>query len=189
MGAENVTASKPKVGGAIYRATGTYTVPTNATSALVGYTALGYISEDGLTNDNSPETSKIKAFGGDTVLTTLTAKDDSFGFTLLEVLDSEVLKAVYNEGNVEEITVGSGDEQHTEIKVTAKAEDPEEASWVVELVMKNGALKRIVIPTASITEIGTITYKDDEAVGYETTITAVPDSNGNTHYEYIYAAE
>lgn len=48
-----------------------------------------------------------------------------------------------------------------------------------------GVLKRIVIPCAKVSEVGEINYADEDAIGYETTVQAINDTQGNTHYEYI----
>ena len=177
--ATNVTAGKPKIGGAIYRAPIGTTLPTDATTALAAaFVCLGYVSEDGLTNDNTPESENIKAWGGDTVLNVQTGKDDTFGFTLLEVLDVNVLKTVYGDDNV----TGT---LETGITVKANSKDLTEYVWAIDMVLRNGAVKRITIPNGKVSEVGTITYADGEAVGYETTLQTAADSAGNTHYEYI----
>lgn len=177
-----VTAGKPKTGGAVARAESGSTLPTTASAALdAAFVVLGYCSEDGLVNSNSPSSDSIKAWGGDTVLNIQTEKPDTFKFTLLEVMNVEVLKAIYGSSNVSgTLTTG--------ITVNANADDQEVASWVFDMILRDGALKRIVVPKAQITEIEDITYADSDAVGYGITLSAMPDSSGNTHYEYILKA-
>lgn len=178
----NVSAGKPKIGGAVSVAPLATALPTDATTALnVAFKNLGYISEDGLTNENTPETDNVKAWGGDTVLITQSEKTDTFTFTLIEVLNVDVLKFVYGDDNVTG-TLADG------ITVKANAEEAEDREIVIDMVLRNGALKRVVIPLGRISEIGEISYTDEDAVGYEVTVTAAPDANGNTHYEYIKAS-
>lgn len=178
----NVSTGKPAVTGGVWAAAKGTTPPTDATTTLASaFKCLGYVSEDGLTNSNSPETETIKAWGGDIVLTPLTEKADTFSFTLIEAINSDVLKVVYGDSNVSG-TLSTG------LTVTVNADEPVSHVWVFEMVLAGNTLKRVVVPDGVVTEIGDITYVDGEAVGYELTITARPDSSGNTHYEYIKAA-
>lgn len=179
--ATNVTTGKPKVGGAVHFAPLGTTLPTDATTALdPAFVDLGYVSEDGLTNNNSPESDTVKAWGGDTVLNLQTDRPDTFALTLIEAMNQNVLKAIYGESNVTVDNDGN-------VSVQATAEDMSSGAWVFDMILKGGRAKRIVVPNGTISELGEINYKDDEAVGYNITITDVPDASGVYHYEYITA--
>ena len=179
--AQNVSVGKPKIGGAIYRAPLGTTLPTTANGSLdAAFECLGYASDAGLVNNNSAESEDIKAWGGDTVLSVQTSKTDTFNFTLLESLNPEVLKTVYGNDNV------TGDID-TGIRVVANSEEQEECVWVIDMVLRGGVLKRIVLPDAKVTNVDKISYVDNEAIGYNTTLSCLPDSTADqaTHYEYI----
>ena len=76
----------------------------------------------------------------------------------------------------------------TGISVAASADDLPFNAYVVEMVLKNNVKKRVVIPCGTVTAVGDITYADGTAVGYQTTITAIADTDGKTHYEYMQSA-
>ena len=174
----NVTAGKPKVTGAVYRAPLGSTIPTDATTSLASaYVCLGYCSDAGLVNSNTRENTEIKAWGGDTVLNIQTGKSDTFKLSLIEALNVDVLKAVFGDSNVSG-TLATG------ITVNVNATELSDSIWVIDMVMRNSAVRRIVIPLGKISELGDTTYSDNAAVGYDITISATPDSSGNTHYEY-----
>lgn len=178
-----VTTGKPKTGGAIYRAplAEGLALPTDAVTALDGaFVCLGYVGEDGLTNSNSRTSEDKKAWGGETVLTSQTEYTDKFAFKLLETLNADVLKTVFGSNNVTG-TLDAG------LTVKANSAELDEYAWVVEMIMRGNVAKRIVIPVGKISELGDVVYADDDITAYDVTMTAFPDTAGNTHYEYIKA--
>lgn len=181
--ATNVSTGKPKISGAVYVAAKGTTLPTDATTTLdaTKFVCLGYVSEDGLTNNNEMDVSAIKAWGGAIVYRSLTELDDNFALTLIESENTDVLKAVYGDSNV---TVDGSNN----VKVEVKAEDPQERVWVFDLALRGNRAKRIVIPDGAITGREAIVYNDSDAIGYGITVSAYPDSNGKTHTEYIEGA-
>ena len=177
--ASYVSAGKPKKTGAIFAAPKGTTLPESTSEALNdAFKCLGFVSDAGVVNGTNISSNKIKAWGGETVLVIYSSKEDTYKFTLIEVKNLDVLKFVYGTENVSG-TLENG------ITVTANAGQPDEISLVIDMIMSDNTAKRVVIPTASISAVGDITYDDNSATGYETTVDCIPDADGNTHYEYI----
>lgn len=177
----NVTTGKPRIGGAVYRAPKGTPLPVTVREALnAGFVSMGYISEDGVTNSNSIESSEQKAWGGDTVLSMQTGKTDTFQMKFLETKNVNVLRAIYGSDNVN----GNLD---AGLIVRANSQEAEAGAWVIDMILRDNSAKRIVIPEGKITALGDITYTDGEATGYDATITAMPYDayEGDTHRELM----
>lgn len=180
--ASNVTAGKPKIGGAIFSAPLGTALPTSTSEALAeGFTCLGYVSDEGVSNDNSPSSQSVKAWGGDTVLNVQTERPDTFKLTLLETMLIDVKKNIYGDGNVTEV--------NGEIVTKVTSEELPGKSYVIDMALKDGVKQRIVIPEGRISALDTIKYADNSAVGYGITINDIADTNGGYHYEYLAGQE
>lgn len=175
----NVSTGKPRVTGGIYRAPIGTTLPTDATTALgVDFTSLGYIATDGVTHSFEVDSGEYRAWGGDLVMAYLNSKTHRFAFGMIEVLNPEVHKTIHGTANVTG-TLADG------ISIVADGKDMTEYVYVIELMLRDGALSRIVIPDGKITELGDVVYQDSDAINFPVTVTAQADASGNTYYEYI----
>ena len=176
--AKNVSFGKPKATGGVFVAPAGTPVPVNATSALdAAFVGVGYISEDGMVNGLSSDTENVNAWGGALVLVGQTNFMETFMVNLLES-NINALKLFYGDANVTQ----SGN------TITIKQNNKELAHMVVvfEIVMTGGRIKRIVIADGQIVDrSGEITYTDGDPITYPCLFQAYPDTDGNSHVEYI----
>ena len=178
-----VTAAKPQVGGAVYRAPLGSTLPTSAAEALAtAYKALGYNTDEGVTRSFDQDTEVVKAWGGDVVLVLENGKTETFQFSMLDAHSVEALKMVNGDANVTGSTLASG------ISVISNNDEKGAHIFVIDMIESGNTLHRIVIPNGIVTEIEDITYVDSEPIAYGVTITAMADDLGNTVYEYFKTA-
>ena len=173
----NVAAGKPKVNGAIFVAPVGSTLPTDASTVLdAAFKNLGFISDDGVTLGTSRSVESKKGWGGVTIATIQKEVEDTAKFTLVEVLNPEVLKVVCGPDNV--TTDGTNG-----IKAVTKADELGAHAWVIDTI-QNGRAVRYVYPNAKISDMGEVSLKDDDIMGYEITIPAV-ESDGALHTQYV----
>lgn len=172
-----VSAAKPGVGGGIWSAPQGTTLPTDASTALnQAFTPLGYVSDAGVRRNITRDNTMIYAWGGDPVAALGSHKNETFRFKLIEPTNVDVLGLTFGEatGNLS-----------TGITVKSKSDISTPRAFVISTIMADNVHQRIVIPSGVVTEIGEISYVDNDVVGFELTITALTDSAGNTAYEYL----
>lgn len=178
----NVAVGKPKVTGGAFRAIVGTALPTNSSTALaVGFKGLGYVGEDGVKFNPARSTDKKKAWGGDIVKVTQNEYSETWTATFIEYRNAEVQKMAFGDANVTvtAATVSSG----TLMAVKHNGDVLPRSVYAFEMLEGTGAT-RVVLPNAQVTEIGEISYQDDELIAYPVTFEAFEDATGNNSYEY-----
>ena len=145
----------------------TATAPTNTSGTLTGFTGLGYVSEDGITESHDRSTDDIKAWQNSATLrTVVTDSSLTYNFTLVETT-VKVVETALGVTVTQAVADGS--------YVIVPSSTGGQKSFVIDIV--DGAnIKRIYIPNGEVTEIGDTSYTSGDAIGFDITITTYPNT-------------
>ena len=168
------------VGAVNYAPTNT-TLPTDASSALgQGFTKCGYVSEDGLVISTDYGTKQIKDWSKSTVRTLLDEFTGEVTFSFIQT-DYESLCAIFGSENV--VKTNATSTQGTRITVKIGAHIAGAKAYVFN--MKDGNAKvRVVLPNATPTLNGDLTFNAGDAINWSVKLTCGADVNGESIYIY-----
>jgi hypothetical protein len=160
------------VTGAVYVGPTTASAPTSSSTALTGFTDLGYVSADGITETIDKTTSQIRAWqGGALVREVVSEGTYSVTLTFIET-KLEVLELYFGST----ITGGELDGDPTA--------SGGRKSFVMDIV-DGSIIERTYIPAGEVTAVGERTLASGEAVGYNVTITAYADTDNVTFKKFF----
>lgn len=137
------------------------TAPTTATSSLTGFTDLGYISADGITETRDRGTNDIRAWqNADLVRSVVTDSSATFSFTLLEA-SLDAVELYY--GAEVDLIDGS-------VAVNPSATGGRK-SFVFNVVDGDKVI-RLYIPSGEVTAVEPISYVNGDPVSFGITVNA-----------------
>lgn len=137
-----------------------------------------YVSEDGLTLTPSTSTTEIKDWSGATVRKVLESFDGTLSWTMIST-NASALGIAFGQDNIE--TVAATTTDGAKVKAAIGAYLPDAKAWV--FLMKDGDARIVIaVPNGQITEVGEVTFASNAAVGWQVTLTAYPDEDGNSIY-------
>lgn len=167
--------------GAVNYAPTTTTLPTDASSALgTGFTKCGYVSEDGLVISTDYGTKEIKDWSKSTVRTLLDEFTGEVTFSFIQT-DYESLCAIFGTENV--VKTDATSSHGTQITVKIGAHIAGAKAYVFN--MKDGNAKvRVVLPNATPTLNGDLTFNAGDAINWSVKLTCGADVNGESIYIY-----
>jgi hypothetical protein len=165
--------------GAVYIAPLGTTAPTDAVAAwIAAWKLLGYLSEDGLTENPDMDVEEIKAWqSGATVRRVLTGSGLTFAFTCIETR-LEVVTRFYPGATV---TQQAGPPAETKIDIKLPVITP----VALGMDVTDGAvLERTIVPRAELAGRGERNVVNGSARSFPFTYNAVPDATGSSAIRY-----
>lgn len=161
--------------GAVNYAATTATMPTDASTALQGFTSCGYVSEDGVQLTPTYSTKSIKDWSKNTVRTLLEEFTGEVAFKFIQT-DYASLVAIF----------GSSYVQQSGSKITIKMGAHMAPAQAFAFNMKDGDTKvRIVLPNAQAIVDGEISFVANEPISWGVKLDCGADSNGEAIYIYV----
>lgn len=150
------------------------TAPTDTTTALnVAFKDLGFVTEDGFTEQREQDTKDHYATGGVLIRTTRSKHKRSFKVTTLE--SNENAFPLINPGSTQSTTTG----------LTTRAiyvPEPLEKAFVLSQ-MDGSYKRRLHIARGEVVEVAEIKAGDEDMVMFELTINVYPSSAGLLYTE------
>lgn len=162
------TKVRVAVTGAVSVAPTATAAPTGTAVALnAAFLDVGYIGEDGVTEQRERSTEDIKAWQGNTIVRTVVT-EGGLRYTLTMIETNKVsVETAYGTTVTQAAAEGNFD-----INPTATGG---RKSFVFDVV--DGAeLRRTYIPQGEVVEVGDTVYAGGEPIGYEITIAAYPST-------------
>lgn len=164
------------VTGAVYVGPTTATAPSSSSSALTGFTDLGYVSADGITETIDKTTAQIRAWqNGALVREVVSEGTYSVAMTFIET-NQDVLELYFGSS----LTGGELDGDPTK--------SGGRKSFVIDVV-DGDIVERTYIPAGEVTAVGERVLASGEAIGYNVTITAYADTSSVTFKKWFSSLE
>lgn len=154
------------------------TAPTNPTAAPgTGWTELGWMGEDGITETRDVSSDTKRAWqGGVTIRTVRSSDSRRFQFVCLET--NAITAGLVRPGSTVTTTTGI-------TKTSVKAfTGTDERAWIIDVRDGKGINTRKVVPRGEVVEIGDVTYNGTDLTMFELTVECYPDNSGVLYEEY-----
>lgn len=153
--------------------------PSSAEAQAEGWVRLGEGSTDGVESAQEMDSNEKRVWSKN-LGTTFTNYRDTLVVRLASATDNDALKAVVGVNNVKALTGAvSG------IRVSFRNRQPGIGAWLIQMKTDDGRDWWIVVRKGQVDPNITRSMGDEDIVVMETTVNALEDNTGETHYELI----